>query len=182
MKIKVLLANGFEETEAITVIDILRRAGYDLKTVSIHSDNTVESAHGIKVIADEKLTEADFSQTELLFLPGGVPGVPNLADNEKVIKIVQDFHEQKKYLTAICAAPFVLDQAGVINDKNYTCYPSWRDKIKAKNHSKSKVVVDDHLITSQGVGTAILFGLKIVEILSGQKKSEELAKAILFNG
>lgn len=181
MNIRVLLADGFEETEAITLIDLLRRAGYQVQTVSINNSLEVKGAHAITIIADLLLDNENFSDIDMLVLPGGVPGVPNLAKNEKVISTIKSLYSKNKYIAAICAAPYLLEIADVIKGKMVTLYPGWRDKITSAKLSDEKVVVFDKIITSQGVGTAIDMGLKIIEILSGKDASLKMKEAIVYN-
>ena len=129
MKVKVLIAKGFEEIEAITLIDLLRRVRYDLKTVSTMGTKEVQGAHQIPIITDSLLEEENFNDTDLLILPGGGEGVRNLQANNKVIEIVKNINENKKFIGAICAAPKILDKAGIIKNRNITCYPSCENDI-----------------------------------------------------
>lgn len=181
MRFKILLATGFEETEAITIIDLLRRANYEIKIVSISANNEVEGSHGIKIIADSILMQEDFKDTDAIILPGGVPGVPNLAANERVLNLIKEFFTTDKYIIAICAAPFVLEKAGILKGKKITCFPSWEDKISSAEIIHQNVVVDGKVITGRGVGAAIEFSLKIVEIFSSKEESEKLRKNIVYN-
>jgi 4-methyl-5(b-hydroxyethyl)-thiazole monophosphate biosynthesis len=180
MKIKMLIAEGFEEIEAITLIDILRRANYNLKTVSINRNNEIQGAHKIKVITDMVFDDVNFDDTDILILPGGVPGVPNLASEDKVLNLVKKFYDEKKYLVAICAAPFVLERANILLNKNVTCYPTWEDKINSGKIKKTNVVVDNNIITARGIGAAIDLGLKLVEIFSSKRESKILKSEIVY--
>jgi 4-methyl-5(b-hydroxyethyl)-thiazole monophosphate biosynthesis len=180
MNIKVLIAKGFEETEAIVLIDLLRRAGYNLKTVSITDDNIVEGGHGIKIITDSTLNKENFDEADMLLLPGGGGGVANLSANDKVLTLVKKFYHANKYIAAICAAPIVLDKAGILKGKTITCYPSEEKNINDAKVIHDKVVVDGKLITSRGVGTAIDMGLKIIEVVSSKKASNDLKEKIVY--
>jgi len=181
MKIVLLLADGFEETEAVTLMDLLRRAEYDLYTVSIMGRLEVKGGHDISLLSDKLFNDVDFNTFDMIILPGGVPGVPNLAGDDKVLEIIKKFFNEGKYIGAICAAPFVLERAGILKNKTVTCYPGWEDKLDSPNIIKDNVVVDGNIITSRGVGTAIDMGLKIVEIVSSKDKSEELRNKIVYN-
>lgn len=180
MKIIVLLANGFEEVEAITLIDLLRRAQYDVTTVSISETKEVCGGHNIPIIADALLSNKDFKDYDALILPGGVPGVPNLAADERVIELVKRYNNDSKFIGAICAAPYVLDHAGILKGKNITCYPSWAPKIKDAQIFDKPVEVDGKIITGNGVGGAIAMALKLVEVFSSKEESEDLAEKILY--
>ena len=180
MKMKMLIAEGFEEIEAITLIDILRRANYNLKTVSINRNSEIQGSHKIKIITDMVFDDVNFDDTDVLLLPGGVPGVPNLAAEDKVLNLVKKFYNEKKYIVAICAAPFVLERADILKNKNVTCYPSWEDKITSTKIKKSNVVIDDKIITAKGIGAAIDLGLKLVELFSSKKDSKILKNKIVY--
>ncbi|MBN2546204.1 MAG: DJ-1/PfpI family protein [Spirochaetes bacterium] len=180
MIFKMFLADGFEEIEAVTLIDLLRRADFDIKTVSINKSLEVKGAHDIIVAADEIFDDVDFDTVDALLLPGGSPGVPNLSTNQKVLDTVKKFFNEEKYLIAICAAPFVLEKAEILDGKKITCYPSWKDMIKSPEIVSDQVVVDGKIITAEGVGSAIDMGLKIVEIFSGKEMSEDLKEKIVY--
>lgn len=180
MKGKVLLAEGFEEIEAITLIDILRRADYEIKTVSISHSLEVKGSHTISVIADELLENTTFTETDAIILPGGVPGVPNLASNKRVLGLVKEFSGKNKHIIAICAAPYILDKAGVLKGTKITCYPAWAEMIKNAVITTDNVVVSDNIITGKGVGAAIDLALKVIEIFSGKEKSLELKEKIVY--
>lgn len=180
MKMKILIAEGFEEIEAITLIDLLRRAGFDLKTVSINQKNEIKGSHDIKIITDMFFDEVNFDDTDVLILPGGVPGVPNLVSENKVLDLVKKFNNDNKYIVAICAAPFILERAGIIKDKKIICYPSWEDKIPSARIKKTNVVIDGKIITARGVGAAIDLGLKLVEIFISKNKKNSLKKKIVY--
>ncbi|MCK4798683.1 MAG: DJ-1/PfpI family protein [Spirochaetes bacterium] len=180
MNIKVLIAEGFEEIEAITLIDLLQRAGYNLNTVSIMGKNEVEGGHKIRIITDSIFGQVNFDDTDVLILPGGVPGVPNLASDERVLELIKTFYNKNKYIAAICAAPFVLDRSGILKGKKITCYPSWEDKIDSAEIIHTNVVVDGKIITGRGVGAAIEMGLKMVEIFTSKEESEKLREKIVY--
>lgn len=177
MKFACLLANGFEETEAITVIDCLRRAGVSVDLVSTH-EKSVTGSHNITVVAD-KLFE-DMGDYDGLFLPGGQPGSTHLGNDERVLELVRRYVNQDKWVSAICAAPTVLSKAGVIKGKHLTSYPTSNvnGAFDEAIYHEDLVVVDGKLVTSRSMGTALHLGIKLVEVLG--LDSDKLAKSILF--
>ena len=180
-KVSVLLADGFEEIEALTVVDLLRRARVYVDTVSISDDYVVHGAHGINVQTEDLFNEVDFVESDMIVLPGGIPGTPNLDAHEGVRRVVKDFFDDGKYVAAICAAPSVLSHLGILKGKHATCHPSVEAELKDAIVTGAPVSVDHNVITSQGVGTAIEFALKLVELLAGEEKAEEIAVGIVYN-
>lgn len=164
-KILIPIATGFEEIEAISIIDICRRAGIEVITAGVE-DIKVEGANKITILADKLLTDVDTLKIDMIVLPGGGEGTKILASNETVQKILKEFKEQDKFIGAICAAPYALHKAGVLN-YNYTCYPGYENKIRIEGYDKTqKVIKDGKVITSRGPGTAVCFALEIVNILT----------------
>lgn len=180
IKVSVLLADGFEEIEALTVVDLLRRAQIYVDTVSVTEDYVVHGAHGINVQTEDLFDEVNFVESDMIVLPGGMPGTTNLKEHEGVRRVVADFVENGKPVAAICAAPTVLYDLGLLKGKRITCYPSVEKEIQGAVLTHAPVAVDGNIITGQGVGTAIEFALKLVEILSGKEKAEAIAEAIVF--
>lgn len=180
-RVLVFLAPGFEEIEALTVVDILRRAGIDTDTVSISKDYTVPGAHGINVEADKVIAEVDFSDSEMIVLPGGMPGTKNLEACEDLMTQVDDYLSSGRYVAAICAAPTILGHRSLLIDKPACCYPGMEDQLQGAHVSFDKVVVSDKIITSRGMGTAIPFALKLVEIFTDRVTSLSLAEKIVYN-
>lgn len=188
--VSVFLADGFEEIEGMTVVDILRRAGVETKTVSITKKRKVEGAHGIEILADLLYEEADFSETEMLVLPGGMPGTLHLQAHESLMDLIKKFDAQgrtcaeakgeEKYVAAICAAPSILGGLGILEGKRACCYPSFEEKLTKAVVVNEPVVRDGHVITSRGMGTAIPFALMLVEVLCGAKKAEEVKTSIVY--
>lgn len=180
-KVAVLLAEGFEEIEALTVVDVLRRAGITCEMVSI-KDEEVTGAHNIAVKSDKLLGE-DIKDYDMIVLPGGLPGAENLAKSEDVLKALRDFSaNENKYVSAICASPaMVLPKAGIEEDKYITSYPdsSYEKMLEKANYVDELVVVDGNLITSRGPATTLLFAYKIVDILGGDSTS--LKNGMLWN-
>ncbi|MFH1478254.1 MAG: DJ-1 family glyoxalase III [Candidatus Omnitrophota bacterium] len=177
----IILAEGFEDIEAVSVIDILRRAGIGLTVASI-GDIKVKASRNTVILADKKLSGAgdDF---DALILPGGMPGATNLSRSDKVTLLIENMYKKEKLIAAICASPaVVLAPLGVLNGKRATCYPGMEDTFnKDTSYKNEAVVVDGNIITSQGPATAILFSLKIVEMLVSKEASLKIKKAILLD-
>ncbi len=175
-KALVFMANGFEEIEAITLVDILRRAEIHVDMCSIHEEREVTGSHGIRVRAD--LCLAELSSPELyaaVITPGGMPGSSHLRDDERVIEIIRFFFERKdKLIASICAAPIVLAKAGITPNLAGTCYPGFESEVGYAEYRKQAVCVHENVLTSMGAGTAFVLGLKLVEALAGKEKAEQL--------
>jgi 4-methyl-5(b-hydroxyethyl)-thiazole monophosphate biosynthesis len=180
-KVALLLAEGFEEIEALSVADILRRAEINVELISVDNKEFVSGAHGIKIIVDKKMSEIDFNEVAMVVLPGGLPGAENLTASAEVNKVVEKFYKEEKWLAAICAAPMVYGKLGILNGKRATCYPGWEKHLKGAVYLKDKVVVDGKFITSQGPATAPYFALKIVEILKGKEVANQLSVGMLYS-
>lgn len=179
-KVSVILADGFEEIEGLTVVDLLRRATIYVDTVSVMEDYTVHGAHGINVQTEDLFEEVNFVESDMIVLPGGIPGTTNLDAHEGVRRVVKDFFQEGKKIGAICAAPTILSNLGLLKGKRVTCHPSVEKDIQGAALTGAPVTVDGNLITSQGVGTAIEFALKLIEILTGKDKADEIAKSIVY--
>ena len=174
-KVAVILANGFEEIEALTVVDVLRRANISCDMVGF--EEQVTGSHDIQVKAD-RVFDGDLSDYDLLVLPGGMPGSANLRDNQALISEIQTFNQEGKKISAICAAPIALHQAGVLKDKRFTCYDGVQENIADGTYQKETVVVDGNLTTSRGPSTALAFAYELVEQLGGD--SESLRVGMLY--
>jgi 4-methyl-5(b-hydroxyethyl)-thiazole monophosphate biosynthesis len=179
-KVAVFLAQGFEEIEALSIIDILRRAGVEVTTVSITTYNMVRGAHNVKVDADEVFEYVDFSEMDMLVLPGGMPGAKNLNNSEDVRKWLKTFASEGKEIAAICAAPMVLGDLGLLEGKNATCYPGFEAELIGANVTGESVVVDGNITTGKGPGLAFAFALALVEKLCGVEKRNEVASGLLL--
>jgi 4-methyl-5(b-hydroxyethyl)-thiazole monophosphate biosynthesis len=178
-KIYTFLAPGLEETEAVTVIDLLRRADIEVVTLGL-GGREVQGSHGITIIADEVLEEKELADDDGLFLPGGMPGTINLRENPTVQRMLRRAEKNNNLVAAICAAPTAFEVAGVARGIRLTSHPSVKDfLIKNYDYSEQRVVVSGNWITGRGVGTAIEFALKLVEILVSPEKAEEIKKAIV---
>jgi len=175
------LADGFEEIEALTIIDLLRRAEIETETVSIMGRLPIRGSHDVKVIADILFEDAVYSNCDLIVLPGGIPGAENLDAHEGLREKILSFHNQGKGLAAICAAPLVFGRAGILEGKKATCYPGFEDELKGAVLQTDTVVSDQGVITSRGPATAIPFALAIIESLKDKETADEIASGLLFN-
>lgn len=175
VKVAVMLANGFEEIEALAPVDIFRRADFQCDMIGLTSIR-VEGSHAIKVEADS-LFDGDLSQYDLIVLPGGMPGSINLRDDDRLIAELQKAVTNGKRVAAICAAPIVLDRAGLLAGRRYTCFPGKEADIASGSHVENNVVVDGPIITSRGAGTSLEFAYKLVDLLGGD--GQGLAKVMV---
>jgi 4-methyl-5(b-hydroxyethyl)-thiazole monophosphate biosynthesis len=177
-RVLVFLAPGFEELEAIAVIDILRRAELEVIAAGTTA-GPIKSAHNVLIIPDRLLDEVIEENFDLIILPGGLQGTENLANDQRVIKMLKKQLSLGKAVGAICAAPTVLDRFGLVQGKTITCHPVCQDKIQKTKLSVKRVVRDGLLVTSQGPGTAIEFSLTLVELLMGKDKKLDISSSIL---
>lgn len=178
-QVAVHLATGFEEIEAITVLDVLRRAGIEVFLVSMNKDSHVTGAHGITVLSDRLFEDVDYEQIDMIVLPGGLPGSTNLAAHEGLKQKISKFAGQGKYLAAICAAPMVYGQMGLLKGKAAVCFPGFETYLEGAQISKENVVQTQNFITSKGPGTALEFSLRLVEILKDADTAKKLRKDML---
>ena len=174
MKALIILADGFEEIEAFTTVDVLRRAWVDV-TVSGLVSTVVEGAHKVRTMTDSKITDVSPDSFDALILPGG-PGYKNLLNSTTVLKMVQDFNKKNKIIAAICAAPAVLAKAGALDGKIATIYPGMESHLPRPRDAK--VVVDKNIITSRSPGTAMDFALKLAEILTTKAGAKKVLTAM----
>ena len=179
MQVTVFLAEGFEEIEALTPVDILRRAGVPVRTCSITFEKTVRGAHGISVEADETLSSLDDAE-DVIVLPGGMPGTLHLKACDALCERILKHAKEKKTVAAICAAPTVLSDLGLLREAEATCYPSMRGDLVCRRYKEEDVVVWDHIITSRGPGTAAALGFSLVRLIRGAEAAETVAHAMLF--
>lgn len=174
------LAEGVEEIEAVTIVDVLRRGGIEVKTVSISSDKLVTGAHDIVIAADMVYEEADYSSCDMIVLPGGMPGTKHLEEHQGLAEKIKQFVQENRYVAAICAAPMILGRLSLLEGKRATIYTDMEEHLKGAIFVEDPVVVDGRLITSRGPGTAAEFSLKLVELLKGAQEAENLRKAMIL--
>ncbi|MFW6000814.1 MAG: DJ-1 family glyoxalase III [Halanaerobium sp.] len=178
-KILIPLAKGFEEIEAITNIDVLRRAGFNVITAGIDGKN-IKGDHGVKIEADIDIKDIKKEEISDVVLPGGMPGAANLRDSSELLQIIRDVYQRGGLCAAICAAPMVLEAADILENKNATSYPGFDDQMDSANYKTDRVVKDGNIITGRGPGVALEFALAVVEYLADKDSADELKKAMLF--
>lgn len=177
----VQLAEGFEEIEAVTIIDILRRAGIETQIIAVGDNLLIKGGHGIEVRADLLFQDADFSRGSMIILPGGFVGCNNLVSHAGLANLIKEYFSSRKYVAAICAAPsIVLGGLGVLEGRQATCYPGMENLLVGATFCNSSIVQDGNLITSRGPATAIPFALKLVEVLKGFELANELSGHLLY--
>ncbi len=179
-KVCIFFAEGYEEIEALTVVDLLRRSGIDIDMVSVTGNLTVTSSHGVAVRTDSLFEETDFSEVQMLVLPGGMPGTKNLEAHGPLMKLVDEFYEKGRYLAAICAAPSILGHKGMLKGKCACSFPEFESHLEGAQVSHSSVEVAGNVITARGMGCAIDFGLAIVTAFQGRDAADALARKIVY--
>lgn len=179
-KVYEFLANGFEEIEALAPVDILRRGGVDVKTVSITASTSVETAHGVTIIADCHFDDVDLSDADLLILPGGMPGAQNLLDHAGVREAVTRQVEAGKLMAAICAAPMVLGQLDLLVGRRATCYPGFERFLNGAEYTEELVTVDGNITTGRGPGAAMAFGYQLLSNFIPQEEVDAMKKGMIF--
>lgn len=180
MAIAVFFAEGYEEIEALTVVDLTRRAGIETWMVSITEEKKVTGSHGIEVSMDKTLAEVDFNEVDMIVLPGGMPGTLYLEACEPLMEKVKEFDKAGKYISAICAAPTVFGHLGLLEGKKACCYPGMEDGLENAEVTYNSTAVAEHILTSRSMGTAIDFGLQIIAVFQGSEAAEDMAKKIVY--
>lgn len=175
----VLLGTGFEEIEALTPVDLLRRAGVEVRTVGLNG-KVVYGGHAIGVEADMTIDELNVSDAEMIVLPGGLGGVASIRGCQKALEAVRAVYEMDKYVAAICAGPTILAQLGITDGKNATCYPGCESQMGTANMVNAAAVTDGKVITGTSAGCAIPFGLALITALKGQDAADAIAKQIVI--
>ncbi len=179
-KIAVFFAEGYEEIEALTVVDMCRRAGIITDMVSVTESLTVTGAHNIPVVMDKVLDQVDFTELDMLVLPGGMPGTINLEKVPALMGQVQKFEAEEKYVAAICAAPSVFGHLGLLEGKTACCYPGFEEDLSGATVSFRSCETDGKVITARGMGCAIDFSVAIINALLGAGKGEAVAEKIIY--
>lgn len=176
------LAEGFEEVEALAVIDVLRRADIDMKMVSINNEKAVTGSHGITIMTDELFADIKDDDADLYFLPGGLRGTNNLGSHEELCTLLKDKFAAGRHIAAVCAAPSVLGKLGILHGKKATCYPGFEDKLigaTVLTEDRSiRVVTDGNVTTSRGMGTSVELGLELTAVLIDRATADKLAMTI----
>ena len=180
-KLGIFMAEGCEMIEGLAVVDVVRRTGeMEIITISITDSKEVTSSHKVTFLTDALASEVNFDELDGIILPGGMPGTLNLGADETVNRVIKKFAEEGKLVAAICAAPSVLGEAGLLKGKKATSYPGFEDKLIGAELSTDAVVVDGNIITSRGMGTAIPFALEIVRYLVDEKTADDLGRGIIY--
>lgn len=179
-KVCVFFGTGYEEIEALTVVDILRRQGIDTQMVSVMDDKTVTGSHQIPVVMDSLIKDVDFEGVDMIVLPGGMPGTNKLEACEPLMEQVDSFLASGKAVAAICAAPTILGHRGHLKGKKAICYPGLEQQLSGAEVIYEAAVRDGNIITGRGMGCAISFALMIVEYFVDKKAADEMAEKIVF--
>ncbi|MBO4375141.1 MAG: DJ-1/PfpI family protein [Lachnospiraceae bacterium] len=180
-RIAFFLADGFEEIEGLTPVDMCRRAGIEVVTFSVMDELLIKGSHGIKLYADEMFAPGAYDGFDMLVLPGGGLGTQNLEKHEGLLAELKKAFDSGRYIAAICAAPRILGRLGFLDGKNATCYPGNEEHLKgAVYHPECKAVTDGKLITARGMGAAVDFGKEIIAALEGKEKAQEILDQIQF--
>ncbi len=180
VKTAIFLAEGYEEIEAMAVVDIFRRAGIEMDMVSISDELLTNGSHNIQVMADKLLKDVCFDEYDMLVLPGGLKGMQNLEACEMLMEQIDLFYENDKYIAAICASPSIFGRRGILEGREATAYPGFEEELKGATVVDAGAVRYGHVITGRSMGSAIEFGLLLVETLLGEEKAEEIAQQIVY--
>lgn len=180
-KVYEFLADGFEEVEALAPVDIFRRGGIEIVTVSITGSEYVESAHGVVIKADRQFGEVDLSDADLLMLPGGMPGATNLNSHEGLKKALVSQVEQGKKVAAICAAPLVLGGLGLLKGKRATCYPGFEKYLDGATYTKELFTIDGNIITGEGPAASFPYAYALLELFIGKETTDQIREGMMFN-
>lgn len=180
-RVVIPVANGSEEMETVTIVDILRRAGWDVVLAGIQGAGAVTASRGVKLIPDAQWEKIDLSTFDMIVLPGGMDGTTAFCKNDGVQEALRIFDIEELWICAICAAPLALHEAGILKKHAFTCYPGIEKQMKRTDRSDKTVVVSGNIITSQGPGTAIPFALKLIELVDGEDAASLVASGLLYN-
>ena len=180
IKVAVFLADGFEEIEGLTTVDILRRAGIVLDTISIMGRKEIHGSHDIEIMADMLFDEPDYSVYDMMVLPGGGVGVKNLKASEELAEVIKKHFNDGKYVAAICAAPTFLGMHGILQGRKACCYEGLEEELIGATVTKDDVTKDGKIITSRGMGTSLPFALALLEELQGSEAAKDMAKRIML--
>ncbi len=180
-KVVLFLAEGFEEVEALTPVDVLRRANIDVTTVSITNQQLVTGAHNISVKADLLFSEVNFAQFDALVLPGGMPGTNNLNNHKELKETIKDFSINNKLIGAICAAPLILGELGLLKGRKAVCYPGFEKHLHGASLVDKPVVKDGFYLTANGIGSAMKFALAMVKELTNKNTANFLEEKMLVS-
>lgn len=179
-KLGIFMADGCEEIEGLTVVDLVRRAGIEIEMISVSGEKNVTGSHKIAFQTDVSKADADFASYDGIVLPGGMPGTTHLMEDDTVNRVIKEFATSGKLVAAICAAPSVLGNAGLLEGKKATCYPSVESKLTGADFVTDPVAKDGNIITSRGLGTAIEFAAEIVAYLLDESAAKSLKESVVY--
>ena len=179
-KVYEFLANGFEDIEALAPVDILRRGGADIKTVSVTGSEFAESSHGVTLKADLRFEDADLRDADMLLLPGGMPGAQNLLEHRGVREALTAQCEAGKRIGAICAAPMVLGNLGILKGKRATCYPGFEQYLEGAEYTHELVTVDGNFITGEGPAAVLPYAYRILSFLKGEETARQVEEDMVY--
>jgi 4-methyl-5(b-hydroxyethyl)-thiazole monophosphate biosynthesis len=178
-KAAIFFAPGFEEVEALTPADVLKRAGADVELISITEDKNVTGAHELTIVCDRVFEGKPIEEKDIIILPGGVQGARNLQQHPKLIDLIKEFDTEKKWIAAICAAPMILGDMGILAGRKATCFPGFEHHLKDAHHYPAPAITDGHIITGRGIGAAMEFSIEITANLYGPEKAAELREKMV---
>lgn len=179
-KAAVFFGTGYEEIEALTVVDILRRAGVETSMVSVTGERNVTGSHSISVAMDAVLSEVDFGSLDVIVLPGGMPGTTNLEACEALMVQVDSFMEENRIIAAICAAPSILGHRGHLQGRRACSFPNFESHLEGAEVMEEPAVIDGNVVTGRGMGAAVPFALAVLEKLQGKETAEKMAENIMY--
>lgn len=180
VKTAIFLADGYEEIEALAVVDVFRRAGIEMDMVSVSEELLTNGSHKIRVMADKLLKDICFDEYNMLILPGGLKGMRNLETCDMLMQQIDTFYENDKFIAAICASPSIFGRRGILDGRQATAYPGFEDELKGAMVVDAGAVRNGHVITGRSMGSALEFALLLVETLLGKDKAEEIAEQIVY--
>ncbi|MFO7999844.1 MAG: DJ-1/PfpI family protein [Marinilabilia sp.] len=178
-KAAIFIAPGFEEIEGLTPADVLNRAGADVELISITEDKSVTGGHGITIICDRVFEGKPIDEKDIIILPGGMPGAKHLQAHKGLELLLSEYNAQKKWIGAICAAPMILGEMGLLKDRKATCFTGFEHHLKGARHYPVPAITDGHIITGRGIGAAMEFSLEIISNLFGPGKAAELREKMV---
>ena len=180
MRVLIPVANGSEEMETVILADVLRRAGWEVTLAGIQGEGPITASRGVRLIPDTQWEKLDLSIFDMLVLPGGNGGTKALCENDGVQEALRIFDIKELWIGAVCAAPLALHRAGILKNRAFTCYPGTEKNMQRTDRSTDPVVVDGHIVTSQGPGTTIPFALKLIELIDGSGTTEQIASELIY--
>ena len=177
-KVLVFIADGTEEVECLTIVDILRRAGIESPLISITNSRNIISSHNVKIEADFTFEEYDKNDADMLFIPGGMPGTTNMSNHDGLAALIKQYADEGKRVSAVCAGPSVIGRLGLLNGKKATCFPGWEDKLIGAEVTGEEFVTDGIYTTGRGLGACVDMALEMVRLLEGEELALDIKTRI----